>query len=611
MSGLRTRLGPRNQIRSSPVFADVVTARLPDRRRFGENLDSDSEESDSERMTTSLETKNQVRGWRFWAPRLATAMLLPVLLLGIAEGALRLFGVGFPTDLTVPCTMQSQPASCYNLFFPAPFFPPGMIKTPQAYAIPAKKPRGTFRIFVLGESAAMGDPDPAYGFSRYLEVMLRERFPALKFEVVNTGSVAINSHVLLPIARGLANQRPDLFIIYSGNNEVVGPYGPGTALTSSAMSLPVIRGSIFARSTRLGQLLTKVGTQKREWGGMEMFLDKQVPARSPLMAHVYANFESSLRDTIAIARGSGARVIVATVATNLKDCAPFASLHREDLGQDALRSWSVLVQQGSNLETARSYADALKAYLSAGQIDDQYAELEFRIARCLWMLGHYRAAREHFLRARDLDTLRFRADSKINDINRSVAASSPGAELVDADEIFAKQSPNGIVGSELVYEHVHMTPEGNYLLARAMFSQIASKLPAETGQAPSLQEEDVSHISSQAECEQLLAFTPHDRLRIAREMLERLQKPPFTTQLNHSDQVLRLTIKADAPDESPDETVAEYQWAIRKKPDDRILHYNFGLFLFDYNRTGAAEQLRMSRAWDGFPVFAPDGTPLE
>src|SRR5208337_2167661 len=299
----------------------------------------------------------------------------------------------------------------------------------------ADKPRETFRIFVLGESAAMGDPDPAYGFSRYLEVMLRERLPSMKFEVVNTGSVAINSHVLLPIAKGLANQRPDLFIIYSGNNEVVGPYGPGTALTSSGMSLPVIRTSIFFRSTRLGQFLTKVGTQKREWGGMEMFLDKQVPSSSPLMQHVYENFATNLRDTIAVARASGARVIVATIATNLKDCAPFASLHRANLGQDSLRSWSALMQQGSDLENGRSYTEALKIYLAAAQIDDQYAELEFRIARCLWMLGDYRAAKEHFHRARDLDTLRFRADSKINDINRSVASPSSGAELVDADEI--------------------------------------------------------------------------------------------------------------------------------------------------------------------------------
>src|SRR5664279_2257526 len=426
-------------------------------------------------MTTSTDMEKPVRGWHFWTPRIATSVFVPVLLLGIAEVALRMFGVGFPTDLTVPCTVQGRPASCYNLFFPAPFFPPGMIKTPQAYAIPAEKPRGTFRIFVLGESAAMGDPDPAYGFSRYLEVMLRERFPSMKFEVVNTGSVAINSHVLLPIAKGLADQRPDLFIIYSGNNEVVGPYGPGTTLASSGMSLPVIRTSIFVRSTRIGQLLSKVGMQKREWGGMEMFLDKQVPATSPLMKYVYSNYEVNLRDTIAVARNSGARVMVATVATNLRDCAPFASLHREGLSPEDLRSWNALVEQGAGLESTRAYAEALQAYLAATKIDNQYAELEFRIARCLRALGDNSRAREHFLRARELDSLRFRADSRINDINRSVANSS-GAELVDADQEFAKASSDGISGAELVYEHVHLTPEGNYLLARMMFLEIAGKL---------------------------------------------------------------------------------------------------------------------------------------
>ncbi len=92
-------------------------------------------------------------------------------------------------------------------------------------------------------------------------------------------------------------------------------------------------------------------------------------------------------------------------------------LHREDLGQDELRSWSALVQQGSELESARSYAEALKLHLAAAKIDGEYTEIEFRIARCLWMLGDYAAAKGHFLRARDLDTLRFRADSKINDIN--------------------------------------------------------------------------------------------------------------------------------------------------------------------------------------------------
>src|SRR5664279_5548632 len=214
-------------------------------------------------MPQSSESEPVVTRRPYWALRIASAIVVTILLVGIVELVLRFSGVGFSTELLVPCTLKGQPAACYNLFFPAPFFPPGMIKTPQAYAIPATKPQGTFRIFVLGESAAMGDPDPAYAFSRYLEVMLRERFPTMKFEIVNTGSVAINSHVLLPIARDLARQRPDVFIIYSGNNEVVGPFGPGTALTASGMNLTVIRSSIFLRSTRIGQLVTKLGTPKK------------------------------------------------------------------------------------------------------------------------------------------------------------------------------------------------------------------------------------------------------------------------------------------------------------------------------------------------------------
>jgi tetratricopeptide (TPR) repeat protein len=543
---------------------------------------------------------------RAWLLQLATAVLVPVLLLVLIEAGLRTFNVGYPTALTVPCTVHGKSASCYNLFFPAPFFPPGMIKTPQAYAIPAEKAAGTYRIFVLGESAAMGDPDPAYAFSRYLEVMLRLRYPAMKFEVVNTGSVAINSHVLLPIAKGLARERPDLFIIYSGNNEVVGPYGPGTALTRSGMSMPVIRGNIWIRSTRIGQALTQLGTQKREWGGMEMFLDKQVPASSPLMRSVYANFEKNLRDTVAVARESGARVIISTVATNVKDCAPFASSHRAGLSKSDVSSWAELMRQGSDFESSRNYADALKAYQSAEKIDDQYAELEFRVARVWWNLGEYRAAKAKFYLARDLDTLRFRADSRINEINRAATPSRDGVELVDADEILSERSANGIIGSDLVYEHVHLTPAGNYLLARAMFSRITGALPLKSSQPAS-----DSEPPSEAECEQLLALTGYDRLRIDTEMTQRLQKPPFVNQLNHSDQVLRLMLKTQEPPESPDQTVAQYEWAIRQKPDDRVLRYNFGLFLFQHDRMAAMSQLQLSRPWDGFPVFAPDGANVD
>lgn len=559
-------------------------------------------------MATPAETGKVTSRWRYWSSRIAIAVLVPASLLGITEVVLRVSGVGFPTEVTRLCTVRGRPAFCDNLFFAATYFPPHMIRTPIPYAIPAEKPNGTFRIFILGESAAYGDPAPSYGFGRYLEVMLRERFPKERFEVVNTSITAINSHALLPIAREMAPRQPDLFIIYAGNNEVVGPFGPGTVLTSSALRLRAIRANIFIRSTRLGQLLTRVVSKQekgpREWRGMEMFLGKQVPADSALMSRVYENFASNLSDMISATRGSGARVLLSTIGTNLKDCAPFASLHRDGLGQDALRSWTELVQQGQTLQAAGSYAEALQRYLSAADIDSQYAELHFRIARCLWILGDYPAAKEHFVRAQDLDTLRFRADTRINDIIRSVAGKSGSSVgLVDAAAIYAEHSPHGISGSEFFYEHVHMNPEGNYLLARALFPQIVNALPPEVRSSAGNVD-----LLSQAECDRLLALTRYDRARLAADMLARLQKPPFTNQLNHYEQILNLEIQARAPIDSYEDTAAQYEAALAKNPDDRLLHLTYGLFLNGRDRTAALEHFRRSRAYDDVPFVTPDGT---
>jgi tetratricopeptide (TPR) repeat protein len=545
--------------------------------------------------------------WRFWLPRITFAIVAPILLLALTEGALRLFHVGYSTDLMEPCTIHGRPSSCYNLFFAAPFFPPGMIKTPQFFSIDPVKPQNTYRIVILGESAAMGDPDFAYGFGRYLEVMLRHRFPAMKFEVINTGMVAINSHVSLAIARELAKYQPDMYVIYAGSNEVVGPYGPGAVVTTSSMSLPVIRASILVRSSRIGQLLIDNGQPRGEWRGMEMFLDKQVRADSPRMQPAYDNFARNLREIASAARATGSHVLLSTVATNLRDSAPFGSLHRPGLAPDALNSWSALVQHGAELEASQSFAEALKLYYSAAQIDDQYADLAFRIARCESALGDYAAAKDHYSRARDLDTLRFRADSRINEIIRATAkAAGPNAVLLDTDSLFASESRNDAIGNEFFYDHVHLTPLASYLLAGSAFEQVVKTLPQEARKVPQSTEPP-----SELECERLLAFTGHDRARVAAEMADRLRRPPFTKQLNHTEQLQTLMLRAAGPAESPQDTFAQYQWAIAQYPSDLTLHYKFGFFLFDYDRNAAAQQLVLARPNDDFPVFLPDGTRIQ
>jgi tetratricopeptide (TPR) repeat protein len=539
--------------------------------------------------------------WRRWLAISATTILVPVLLLAVAEVALRVCGIGTPAGVTRPCTDHGQPGYCDNQFFAAPFFPPGMFRTPRPYVIPARKPPGTYRIFVLGESVAWGDPDPTYGFGRYLEMMLRERYPLARFEVINTSITAINSHALLPMVEDLSHYQPDLFVIYTGNTEVVGPFGPGTVLTPWDLSRPAIRARISLNSTRLGQLVGKINRANQkdtpEWRGMEMFLDRQVRADSPQMRPVYENFAANLHDIVAVARRSGAQVLISTVATNLKDCAPFASLHREGIREEELRSWEGLVHRGADLESAGSYAEALKLYLSAADIDPQYAELQFRIARCLWALGDFARAKERFVRAQDLDTLRFRADSRLNEIIRTLGGTGPGVGVVDAVAVLAAESAHEVPGSELFYEHVHMNPRGTYLLARAFLRQVDSMLPAE------LRHGAVSaDVASEEECERLLAFTPYDRLRVAGLVLAKLERPPFTNQLNHSEEVQRMKSQAEGSADYA-ETVADYQWAILQNPQDRLLHLNYGFLLHRYNPAAADQELRAALPYDNAPVL--------
>src|SRR5262249_49934397 len=144
-----------------------------------------------------------------------------------------------------------------NMAFERWVFPPALqgVTQPVPFALPKRKAPGTYRIFVLGESAAMGFPDPSTSFARVLEVMLRERHPDTRFEVVNAAMVAINSHIVLPIARQCVRHEPDLFIVHLGNNEVVGPFGAAGVLGPFSASRGMIQANLAVKTARSGQLL--------------------------------------------------------------------------------------------------------------------------------------------------------------------------------------------------------------------------------------------------------------------------------------------------------------------------------------------------------------------
>ncbi|HEX5398525.1 MAG TPA: tetratricopeptide repeat protein, partial [Verrucomicrobiae bacterium] len=513
---------------------------------------------------------------KLWCFRLMALVGVPLLLLGLLDLGLWLAGFGYPTAFLLKSSNHDEKTFVQNDQFGWRFFGPRAARTPDPTSIPREKPPGTVRIFVFGGSAAYGDPQPRFGLPRMLEAMLELRHPDKKFEVVNAAMTGINSHVVLPLARDCEAAHADVWVIYLGNNEVVGPFGAGTVFGSQTMPLPLIRAGLELKATRLGQLFDalrrsaeKTAAESSEWEGMGAFVKYKLAASDPRLDAVYYNFGQNLRDIIAAGQNSGAKIVLSTVAVNLKDCAPFASLHRPGLLGSQLDDWQRLFDAGVKAQGAGDCRQAASDYDQAKRIDDSFAELRFLRGQCALALKDIVTAQKEFVAARNLDALRFRCDSRLNEVIRQQAAGD--VTLADSEQALAEASPDGIPGDALFYEHVHLTFQGNYVLARAIAERVESvlKLP-ENAAWPEI-----------AQCAQRLGYTARDAQLALSVMFGRLADAPFTFQANHDEEVRRLTEAAQKlpPADSPtalDEAQSAAAAALTRWPDDAVLWEQLG-----------------------------------
>lgn len=523
--------------------------------------------------------------------RLAAVTLVPLLLLGLLELSLRLTGFGYPTRLFLPVKIGGKDFLVPNEKFTYRFFPSALARAPLSSAVmPAQKPAKTLRVFLLGESAAYGDPDSSFGVGRYLQAILEARYPGNDFEVVCVAITAINSHVILPIARECAKHDGDIWVIYMGNNEMVGPYGAGTVFGEKAPSIGFVRTALALKTTRLGQLMDRMvtGIQGRSpapesWAGIDMFRENPLRHDDPKRLRAYENFQVNLNDILGVAEKAGVPVILSTVAANLRDCAPFVSLHRDALAPAALAEWMRLFEQGKALEGAGSFEAALGAYALAAAVDSDFAELHFRIGTCQLALNERAAAISSFERARDHDALAVRADTRINRIIAD-AMENPTVTGLDAVKALSSQTPDGIPGKEHFYEHVHLTMAGNFLLARALAGKVAERLPAAltaTGGEGAFEAEIEA-------CNRRLAVTLWDQKRVWDVALGRISVAPFISQSSHPQNVRYFRERMKEVDSrttagTPALDRRMYEAALEQNPGDTLVRWNYAQFL---ERTG-------------------------
>ncbi len=513
-------------------------------------------------------------------------VLVPLLFFGALEAALRIFGYGYPTGFFSNFRVGDKDYLVNNESFSLRFFPPQLTRWPGRIMMETQKPADTCRIFIMGESAAMGDPEIAFGAGRYLEALLNEGPAGKHFEVINVAITAINSNVILPIARDCACQHGDVWIIYMGNNEMVGPFGAATVFGAQAPPLGLIRLTLAIQRTRVGQLLVSL-TRKlhgksgpASWSGMEMFLGNQLRPDEARKETVYKNFEGNMRDIVREGLRSGTRILLNTVAVNLQDCPPFGSLTNAAMSATDRAQFDELYSEGCRTEERGGFGQAEQSFEQAAKLNSQAPDMQFRWGQCLLGLTNFAVARQHFQLACDFDTLPFRADSRINSLITKVGGQFVGRDLdvFDAANALAADSPTGICGQEAFYEHVHFNFDGNYHLARGWAAQIQSLLPS------AFRSPAGANWASQETCERRLGLTDWNRYSAIGGVIGRMRQPPLSTQFNNRERVQALQermqeIRARMTAVAEPEARQVYLDALRRSPGDHFLHENFAAFL--------------------------------
>jgi hypothetical protein len=142
--------------------------------------------------------------------------------------------------------------------------------------------------------------------------------------------------------------------------------------------------------------------------------ERSITLGSSLFAAGVGQFETNLDVLLARYRAAGVPVFIGTLASNERDQPPLA----------------ILAETGTEAASA--------------------AETAFHAAQDTEAAGDFRAARDGYAWARDLDPLRFRAPSVFNEAVARAAARH-GAQLVDVHAAFVGASPNGLVGERLMH----------------------------------------------------------------------------------------------------------------------------------------------------------------
>ena len=409
----------------------------------------------------------------------AITLALPFALIISLECGLRLFHYGpdlslFTTEVLHGRTYEIMNPAVRHRYFSRVSFAPST--SPDYFTVP--KPAGTFRIFCLGGSTTVGFP---YWYNCAFPTFLRDRlqrtFPGRSVEMINVAMTATNSYTVVDMAGELFAYEPDLILVYDGHNEFYGALGiasresMGGARWLSRLTLSLAHLKTYQLALDISASFEKIfGNAEARRGTMmeRLAKGKTVPYDSPTYRAGLEIFSQNLQELKRLCADHHVPLILGTQVSNLRGLVPFVSGTNPSVPPSVQVDFQTQFNKGLDLWLNDRPDAALAAFRLAEAMMPRHAEVHYRIARCLDTLGHAPEALPEYVAARDFDELRFRTSS---DFNNVIRAMNDGRNVfcADVESTFASVSPSGIVGNELILEHLHPNARGQFLIAAAYF----------------------------------------------------------------------------------------------------------------------------------------------
>src|ERR1700688_2849967 len=407
-------------------------------------------------------------------------ILIPLLILFLIEFFLRIFNYGNNLSLFIEYKGDKD----YLVFNPdasKKYFTEEQIATRGNIEIfKKKKDNNTLRIFVLGESTTIGYPYFHNGsFHRWLQYRLTHTYPDKNFEIVNLSLTAVNSYTVLGFAKEVVNYEPDAVLIYTGHNEYYGTLGVGSSNRVGSNSR-VIQLVLMLRKLRIVQLLTSLfenlknsSDSKKEFAGQtlmqRMVADQQIQFGSTLYKKGIEQFSANMDETLNLFNKYKIPVFISNLVSNEMDLIPFMSVLPDSI---KLSSFSKNLKEGISAFNSGYPEQAARLLKSADQIYNGHALCNYYLGKLAYNQGNYIQAKKYFIKAKDLDGLRFRAPTEINDAIKKICGKYNVAHLVDTKAAFDSSSSNHIIGNELILEHVHPNLTGYAIISDAFYQAL-------------------------------------------------------------------------------------------------------------------------------------------